>query len=641
MLSETREIAEGVVSWTGRVEGRELSDVTFIVQDDDVLAGSVRWPGTTYLVKWASPGTYAVIDFDRSELGPKDAPGHDTEVDLSDSSARALVAKAAEDDSRIDALVLYTDDARAGAGGTSQIQAAINLAALETNTSYQNSGVVQRLTLVRMEEVAYAETGNMNTDLDRLSNTNTLGQPIPPDGHLDIAQSLRETHKADLVHLITENGGGVCGLAWHMNVVSASFERFAYGVTARPGCLDDLTMPHEMGHNMGGRHDRFVDPQDGPYTYSHGFVDPTLPKTWVTIMAYTTGCGPTCTYIQHFSNPDVRYENTPTGIAEGQSNAADMRKTLNNTALTVANFRVNVPLPAKPTLVSPSGSTSDTTPTYTWNAVSGATHYQLWVNRGSTTVHNVEYTASATLCSSGTGTCFLTPTTALSSGSHTWWVRAKNSAGYGPWSQGMSFTVGTTAPGQPTLVSPTGNVTDTRPTYTWNAVAGATEYQLWVNRGRTTVINAMHTATAAGCSGGTGTCSITPTTVLAAGGHAWWIRAKNGAGAGPWSTAKTFTIVTPPAQPTLVSPAGNVTDTTPTYTWNAVASATEYQLWVNRGSTTVINTVHTSGAAGCGDGTCEITPATVLTAGGHTWWVRAKNTAGLGPWSTAKTFTVQ
>lgn len=97
-----------------------------------------------------------------------------------------------------------------------------------------------------------------------------------------------------------------------------------------------------------------------------------------------------------------------------------------------------VSLPAATTLVSPSGTTTDTTPTYTWNEVTGVTWYYLWVNNSSGNVIKQWYEASA-VC--GGGTCSATPTTPLSSGAHTFWVRTWNPAGYGPWSAGMTFTI--------------------------------------------------------------------------------------------------------------------------------------------------------------------------------------------------------
>jgi hypothetical protein len=136
--------------------------------------------------------------------------------------------------------------------------------------------------------------------------------------------------------------------------------------------------------------------------------------------------------------------------------------------------------PGAATLVAPSGTISTTTPTYTWNAVSTSTWYYLWVNGPSGNVIKQWYTAAQAGCASGTGTCSVMPSTTLANGSHTWWIQTWNSAGDGPWSAGMSFTVNASLPAA-TLVAPTGTSCDPTPTYIWNAVSSATWYYLWVN----------------------------------------------------------------------------------------------------------------------------------------------------------------
>jgi hypothetical protein len=104
------------------------------------------------------------------------------------------------------------------------------------------------------------------------------------------------------------------------------------------------------------------------------------------------------------------------------------------------NFTISPPGAA--TLMSPSGQINDTTPTYNWNAVSGATWYQLYVN-DSTGKKKIQqwYKASEVGCASGAGTCSVTPTTEVM-GSCKWWVQTYGSVGFGPWSlPGMTFTV--------------------------------------------------------------------------------------------------------------------------------------------------------------------------------------------------------
>jgi choice-of-anchor C domain-containing protein len=299
----------------------------------------------------------------------------------------------------------------------------------------------------------------------------------------------------------------------------------------------------------------------------------------------------------------------------------------------------SVPSPGAATLNSPSGTINTTRPTYSWNAVFGASHYLLWVNAPSGNGFIQQwFTAAAAGCPSGTGTCSATPATALATGNHTWWIRTWNNLGYGPWSAGMAFNVVLPPPpGAANLVSPNGNTTDTLPSYTWNAVSGATHYYLWVNGPSGNVIKLWYLASNV-CSGGT--CSVENPTALKAGVHNWWIRTWNPGGYGPWSTAMSFTVNTPGAA-TLVSPNGNTNDATPTYTWNEVAGATHYYLWVNApsGNGFIKQWFKVSDGI-CMGGTCSATPAQGLSAGAHTWYIRTWSSAGYGAWSSGLTFSV-
>ena len=97
--------------------------------------------------------------------------------------------------------------------------------------------------------------------------------------------------------------------------------------------------------------------------------------------------------------------------------------------------------PAAATLISPSGTITDNTPTYIWNAVLGSTWYYLWVNDSTGNKIKQWYTASQAGCGAGTGTCSVTPSASLANGSGQWWIQTWNTASYGPWSSGMSFNV--------------------------------------------------------------------------------------------------------------------------------------------------------------------------------------------------------
>jgi hypothetical protein len=287
---------------------------------------------------------------------------------------------------------------------------------------------------------------------------------------------------------------------------------------------------------------------------------------------------------------------------------------------------------------------NDTTPTYTWYAVSNATWYQLYVNDSTGNKIQQWYRAADLDCPEipdVMAACSVTPTMEVRGAGH-WWVQTYNSGGFGPWSlPGMSFTAPTpSAPSAATQISPSGAINDITPTYTWYAVSNATWYQLWVGDSSGNKINQWYAAADAGCADGVGTCSVTPTTEVV-GSCLWYIRPYNSGGLGSWSIPGMSFTVSPPPASTLVSPSGTITDTTPSYIWNAVLGATWYQLYVNDSTGKKIQKWYTASEAGCpsGTGTCSVTPTPFLIGTGD-WKIQTYNSAGYGLWSSSLSFSV-
>jgi C1A family cysteine protease len=293
----------------------------------------------------------------------------------------------------------------------------------------------------------------------------------------------------------------------------------------------------------------------------------------------------------------------------------------------------------QPTLREPTGTVTTATPTYTWYTVSAATWYYLWVN-DSTAVKIQQWYRASEICGAGTGTCVVTPTTGLAPGPATWWVQAWDSAGYGPWSDPMTFSVN--LPGHATLKSPAGISTAT-PTYTWKPVTGATWYSLWVNDSSGVKIQRWYRAADAGCD--LMSCAVTPGATLATGAARWWIQTWSSVGYGPWSDGMGFAVVPAVAsgQVSLGAPAGDISTLHPTYTWNALAGATWYLMWVADPNGVKIQKWYRAMDAGCGsgNGTCAVTPTIPVVAGDARWWVQPWSPPDLsGPWSFGMPFAV-
>ena len=125
-----------------------------------------------------------------------------------------------------------------------------------------------------------------------------------------------------------------------------------------------------------------------------------------------------------------------------------------------------------PVLMAPAnGSTGvSTTPTLSWNAVSGATSYDVYF--GSTASPALVGTVSTTTYQPGT----------LAAGAAYYWrVVAKNASGSAT-SATFSFTTAGGTMAGPVLISPANGATgvSVRPVMQWTAVAGAGSYDLYV-----------------------------------------------------------------------------------------------------------------------------------------------------------------
>ena len=148
-----------------------------------------------------------------------------------------------------------------------------------------------------------------------------------------VANNLRIADAADLVVLLDENIGG--GIAQQIGPPNA------YCIVDEDIATDDFVVAHEVGHLFGARHEPCDATQagiscddTGPFEHAHTFRRWFLGVLYSTIMRSGAGVG---SPILHYSNPDVEYKNTDTGIANERDNARE----LEDNAGAVANLMPN------------------------------------------------------------------------------------------------------------------------------------------------------------------------------------------------------------------------------------------------------------------------------------------------------------
>jgi hypothetical protein len=386
------QLGPGRYVWKGHLVGIENGEATFAVTDG-VLTGQITFPGGQYRVHLSADGGYSVEEIDSSVL-PSERPPIAPDVSSGGTGTASPAPAVANDGPTIDVMVVYTPAARAAVGSVAAINSLVDLAVANANTSYSNSGVVQRLRLVYRGEVAYTEnTGNMGADLVHLQD--------PSDGYIDQIHALRNTYAADFVSLLT-TGTDACGIGYLMTNVSTSFAPYAFNVTAWNCAAGNLSLAHELGHNMGLQHDSANAGGAGAYSYAYGYRDPGFFRTVMAYPCENQGLS-SCPRVTQFSSPNYTYGGRVTGV----SGAADNAQALNNTLSTTANFRTAIVTPVctfslSPTGASPSSAATTGNITVTasdsscaWSAVSNAGFLIITSSSGGAGSATVSYAVAA------------------------------------------------------------------------------------------------------------------------------------------------------------------------------------------------------------------------------------------------------
>lgn len=304
----------------GRLTGMDAGSFLLVRDDEIVVADVFAQDHGNFEVRYAGSGRFVVRETNESALKPC---GNGTRQ-MAFKPANTLKSERTtavdrDGEPTFDMMIVYTSAARAAAGGTAAMNALAELFVAAANTTYQNSLINARMRLVYAGEVYYLESGSASVDLSLLTYTN--------DGYLEEVHALRNQYGADTVSLLVHNIDS-CGIGWMHFGPTRAFS------VVDIGC-GSSTFVHEVGHNMGCAHDRDNAGSQGefPYSFGHRFFGQSGSQ-FRTIMAYSPGAR-----IQHFSNPNVNYNGTPTGIPEGQANAADNAQTVNTTAPTMVDYR--------------------------------------------------------------------------------------------------------------------------------------------------------------------------------------------------------------------------------------------------------------------------------------------------------------
>lgn len=281
---------------------------------------------------------------------------------------------------------------------------------------------------------------------------------------------------------------------------------------------------------------------------------------------------------------------------------------------------------AAPTLTAPTHNSNITGSSviFSWNPVSGANKYQLEVYRGTEFTPFKEATLGSVTSTEQFGF--------LSDGSHyRWRVRAGNNTGWGAWSTFSHFNSGG-LPVAPILSSPaaSANVPGKQIAFQWNAVSGATMYEIEIFNESSGAMFSRTLVTEA-------TTSLQRGFPDDSSSFKWRVKSAGKEGWGPWSDYRSFTNGNLPSGPILSRPAEGESLNGPwiTFEWNPVPGADRYQLLILHGLTGQSEfrrvDIGFGGASRQSDFPND--------GSQFRWSVRAGNANGWGEFSPFRTFT--
>jgi len=351
----------------------------------------------------------------------------------------------------------------------------------------------------------------------------------------------------------------------------------------------------------------------------------------------------------NFSSPEVNYISgllaqggtsyTSPALANGsyywRVMSTDNKGAVSSWALAnggIVAFRIDVSMPSTPVVTDDGEYTSLTTQLHaTWSASdsdSGIAEYQYGIGTTAGGTDVVGWTLAGVQTSVTKGGLSL-----VDGETYYFTVKAKN--GVGLWSSAGNsdgITVNTNVPESPQLVSPTNTsaTNDTTPTFDWTDVSDPSgiTYQIQVDNSGSSFPSPEINKS------GLTSSIYTPTAGLSEGTYWWRVIATSGVGiTGGWSATWTLIIdITPPEEPTLISPIDNdvTNDQTPHFDWSDVSDPTGVTYEIE------VGIISKSGLT-----SSEYTLETSLDYGTYTWKVRAiDGVDNAGNWSPTRTLTI-
>jgi hypothetical protein len=247
---------QGRYTWRGNVEGANFYGRAILAVVGNQIAGTVQKDGRTFLIRPITNNVQVV-----SEVNGSGFPDELTESTLGGGgnarfAVRTLAQPRRPQEVKTDTaytikiMLVFSDGGwiacNSGFPFGAWLPSLITLI-YETNLNdVWDTFVSDTVTAdVSIYCSTYTESGNLQTDIDWLEIDPTIAAE-------------RDARNADLVSMVVSTGSG-CGIGNYNSVVDAGDDDRAFSVIKSSCGLSNYSLAHELGHNMGMRHDRYVE----------------------------------------------------------------------------------------------------------------------------------------------------------------------------------------------------------------------------------------------------------------------------------------------------------------------------------------------------------------------------------------------
>lgn len=330
---------DGGFIWSGIVPGRPVHEALLLIRDGRI-SGRVQLGTRLFRIDPVDGGLQRVTEVNPAAYRPEAPPVVGVQRDgVAPSPQLSQPDIQPHATTTIRVFVAYTSAAANEAASVAHnIKDEIDLAIAQANEAYENGNIPIKLVRAGTMKTTYSEKADITDDLNNLTSGGSL-KPV---------RDQRDPNNADLVSLFRKSDPNFCGIAQLpgggvMPTPKDATSDFAYSVVARD-CVTNLSFHHELGHNMGLQHDRYVyklqtGDTPGSQFYNFGYINKA--ENLRTVMAYRDGCPDpnNCTRINWFSSATIRATgNVVIGKPKGDKNAADNTLRLRQTRSAISQY---------------------------------------------------------------------------------------------------------------------------------------------------------------------------------------------------------------------------------------------------------------------------------------------------------------